>query len=652
MRRLLIGPPRDIHDPHIRHKLSLVALLAWVGLGADGLSSSAYGPEEAYRALAGHAYLVPFLVLATAATVFIISYAYSKIIEYFPTGGGGYLVSTQLLGNSAGVVSGCALLVDYVLTITVSIAGGGNAVFSLLPLAWQPYKLWLEYAAIALLIVTNLRGVKESVTLLAPIFLMFIATHCVLILGGALYHLADAGAVMHSVGSGVRAGAAEFGVWGLFVIFVRAYSLGGGTYTGIEAVSNGVAILREPRVETGKRTMLYMAISLALTAGGLLLCYMLARVVPVEGQTLNTVLAQQLAGPIRIAGVPIGKAFVYVTMASEAVLLLVAAQTGFIDGPRVMANMAIDNWLPRRFAALSDRLTTQNGIVLIGAAALVMLLYTGGHIDTLVVMYSINVFLTFSLSEFGMSRLMIRHRVSDPFWKRSLLIHATGFVLCISILTVMLVEKLGEGGWITLLATGSLIVPCFLIRRHYTAVGWRLAQLNADLALTDHLAGPRPATGTPGSSQPTAVVLVGGYSGVGVHTLLNVQRAFPGLFGGFLFVSVGVVDSGAFKGHDAIDALRADTQAALQKYVALARRLGFPAGYRMAIGTEVVDEAERLCMLIRTEFPRSVFFTGQLLFRQDRWYQRFLHNQTAFAIQKRLQWNGVPMVILPVRVRD
>jgi amino acid transporter len=141
IRRAVFGAPKDVKDPHAFHKLSLVALLAWVGLGADGLSSSAYGPDEAFRALGAHTGFAVLLALATALTVFIISYGYSRIIEQFPSGGGGYLVASKLLGPRVGVVSGAALLVDYVLTITISIASGADAIFSFLPPAWLPMKL-------------------------------------------------------------------------------------------------------------------------------------------------------------------------------------------------------------------------------------------------------------------------------------------------------------------------------------------------------------------------------------------------------------------------------------------------------------------------------------------------------------------------------
>ena len=139
IRRTLIGKPRNIKDPTLFHKLALIPILAWIGLGSDGLSSASYGPEEAFKALGEHKYLAVFLALATALTVFIISYAYSRIIEYFPSGGGGYIVATKTLGPKAGVVSGAALLVDYVLTITVSIVACGDAVFSFLPLSFREF---------------------------------------------------------------------------------------------------------------------------------------------------------------------------------------------------------------------------------------------------------------------------------------------------------------------------------------------------------------------------------------------------------------------------------------------------------------------------------------------------------------------------------
>src|SRR4030043_2205481 len=158
IKRTLVGKPRNLKDPSLFHKIALIPILAWIGLGADGLSSASYGPEEAFKVLGKHTYLALALAVATALTVFIISYAYSRMIEYFPSGGGGYIVATHTLGEKAGVLSGRALLVDYMLTITVSIVACGDAIFSFFPASYQSFKTPFEILAIVFLVVINLRG--------------------------------------------------------------------------------------------------------------------------------------------------------------------------------------------------------------------------------------------------------------------------------------------------------------------------------------------------------------------------------------------------------------------------------------------------------------------------------------------------------------
>jgi amino acid transporter len=647
MRRALFGAPRNLRDPKTYHHISLVAFLAWVGLGADGLSSSAYGPEEAFRALGEHRYLAVALAAATAVTVLVISVAYSQIIRRFPFGGGGYVVATELLGARAGVVSGAALLVDYVLTISVSIAGGADAVFSVLPPAVLPYKLVVASAAIVALILLNLRGVRESVTVLTPIFGVFLVTHAFLIVGGAAAHVDDVPRVAAEVRHGFSTGLATLGVVGLFRLFVRAYSMGAGTYTGIEAVSNGLQIMREPKVETARRTMTYMALSLAITAAGLVLLYMLFHVSPVPGKTMNAVLLERFAGAFRPGGVPIGPAYVVVTMSSAAALLFVAAQAGFIDGPRVMANMAHDSWLPHRFGQLSDRLTMQDGVLLMGAASIGTLLYTGGDITHLVTMYSINVFVTFSLSQAAMLRYWWA-RAREPGRRRGFAIHGTAFVLCVAILIGTVYEKFGHGGWVTVAVTSAVVALCVAIRRHYRLVVTRLRSLDAVLgALPSH--GPVSVAPLDAKAH-TAVLLVGGFSGLGVHSLLTIQRLFPKHFRNFVFLSVGVIDSATMSGVEEVEHVRARTENALRRYVDLARRLGLAAALRASVGTEAVAEAERLCGEVAREFPRAIFFAGKLVFEQERWYQRVLHNETAYQLQRRLQLAGLNAMVLPIRV--
>jgi amino acid transporter len=644
VRRILLCAPRNLRDPRTYHHISLIAFLAWVGLGADGLSSSAYGPEESFKALGQHQFLAVGLALAIAFTVFIISYAYSRIIEHFPFGGGGYVVASKLLGARFGVVSGAALLVDYVLTVSVSIAAAADATFSFLPPAWHTWKLPLEFAAIGALTLLNMRGVKESVTTLAPIFVAFLVTHVILLVGVIGGHAWELPGVARDVHAGYRSGMAELGLAGLAALFMRAYSMGAGTYTGIEAVSNGLQIMREPKVQTARRTMIYMATSLALTAGGITLAYLLIHARPVEGKTMNAVLVEAFAGRWGT----FGQVFIWLTLASEAALLFVAAQAGFIDGPRVMSNMANDSWLPHRFAQLSDRLSMQHGILLISGASAATLLYTRGDTTTLVLMYSINVFLTFSLSESGMVRYWIRERRKYPDWYKHIVIHVIGLVLCLSILVVNVVEKFGEGGWITLVTTALLIALCLGIKRHYDGVKHHLRRLDEILEVLPPKKADRLEAVDP--RLPTAVLLVGSYGGLGVHQVLTLQRLYPGYYKNLIFLSVGVIDAAAMKGVAEVDELHSRTEEGMKRYVDLAQRLGFRAEYRIAIGVEAVAEAERLCVETSVTFPRAVFHAGKLVFEKERWFQRLLHNETAYQLQRRLQFKGLNAMVLPVRV--
>ena len=650
LKRILLGAPRNISDPTVFHKISLIAFLAWVGLGADGLSSSAYGPDESFRALGQHTYLAIGLALATALTVFIISYAYSRIIEHFPFGGGGYVVASKLLGPKYGVVSGSALLVDYVLTISVSIASGADQIFSFLPQGASHYKMIVVVTAIIILTILNMRGVKESVTILMPIFVLFLVTHAVLIVGGIAFHLFEAGRVTTEVQSGFHSGLGALGAMGMFAIFIRAYSMGAGTYTGIEAVSNGIQIMREPKVATARRTMAYMAVSLAVTAGGILLCYLLYRVVPTPGKTMNAVLLENFAGTWAIGSLPVGGLFVIVTLIAEAALLFVAAQAGFIDGPRVMSNMAIDSWLPHRFSTLSDRLTMQNGVILISLAAITTLFLTHGDTSALVLMYSINVFLTFSLSEMGMVRYWIQNRKKYPDWSKHIVIHLIGLVLCLSILIVSLMEKFTQGGWVTLVITSILVYFCYLIKQHYTRVRRNLNRLDeilSDIPLPEGVA-PRSIE----KRSPTAVLFVNSFSGLGIHSFFNIQKQFPNHFKNIIFVSINIVDAGTLKGADDVNVALHETEESLKKYAGMAGKLGLAAAYRMGMGTDVLEEAEKITAALHKEYPQAVFFTSKLVFQKERWYQRFLHNETANQLQRKLQFDGLNMMVLPIRVFD
>ncbi len=647
IKHVFIGRAKSPFDHDVFHKISLIAFLAWIGLGADGLSSSCYGPEAAFVALQGHTYLSVFVALATVGTVFLISASYSQIIELFPTGGGGYLVASKLLSPNVGMVSGCALLIDYVLTIALSAASGVEALFSFLPNEWLVFKVEASVVVIVVLIVLNMRGARESVEPLIPIFLVFVATHIFVILYAFLTNAGQVPQIVADVSKEARAASAQIGVWGVLMLIFRSYSLGAGTYTGIEAVSNGLNILREPKVQTGKRTMTYMVWSLAFTVFGLMVAYLLFKVSPQPGKTLNAVLFEAMtSGWGRW-----GTVFVITTLLSEALLLFVAAQTGFLGGPRVIANMALDRWFPNKFANLSDRLVTQNGILIMGAAALVTVVLAHGKVQLLVIFYSINVFITFFLSQLGMSKhWWSLRKESDQKWKRSLLVSGSGLMLTTVILVSVVVLKFNEGGWITLFVTGSLIFVAVLIKRHYLEVAKMLRHLNSLV----HMASKEPKVMEKvpvfDPAVRTAVVLVNGFNGLGLHTLYNVTRFFGKEFKNFIFVQIGVIDAGNFKGASEVSNLDAQIKKDLARYVELMQRHGNYSEGLAYMGVDVLEEADKVIAAVSQRFPHAVIFGGQLVFPRESLWTRWLHNGTVFSLQRKFYQSGIPFVVLPIRV--
>ncbi len=648
---IIIGGARNPQDPGVFHKISLIAFFAWVGLGADGLSSSCYGPAEAFQALGQHAYLGIFVALGSVATIFIISASYSHIIELFPTGGGGYLVASKLLSPTFGMISGCALIIDYVLTIALSIASGTEAIFSFLPSGWHPFML--EFAIFSVVIITllNLRGVKESVIILMPIFLVFVAGHLFAITYSVVLHFDHFPTVVSRTSTDIQTLGSQIGYWGVFLVILRAYSMGAGTFTGIEAVSNGLPVLRDPKVQTGKRTMKYMAYSLAIMVLGLMVAYMLFDVQPQEGRTLNAVLFSGLTAQW---GKVAADTFIWILLLSEGAILFVAAQTGFVDGPRVLANMAMDRWFPTKFASLSDRLVTKNGILLMGGAATILMIMTKGSVQLLLVLYSINVFITFVLSQSGMVRHWWQVRRQDEKWRNGIIINGIGLTMSAFILTSVIAIKFHEGGWITMVITGALVVLMIGVRRHYKKTHQLLGRLDDLLVTASQISAPEKDASAFSSPEydpkgKTAVLLVNGYNGLGLHSLFSIFRTFKGVFKNFIFIQVGVVDAGVFKGKAEIDNLKRHIDDELHKYIDFMNRQGYYAEAVSSVGIDVIDEIEQLGPPLLKKYPDAVFFGGQIVFPEEKFFTRWLHNYVVFAVQRRFYHRGIPFIILPIR---
>ncbi len=465
-----------------------------------------------------------------------------------------------------------------------------------------------------------------------------------------LRHTGDLPAVAARVSGDLSAASREIGWLGVGALLLRAYSMGAGTYTGIEAVSNSMQTLREPRVQTGKRAMAYLAFSLAFMTGGIILGYVLNGVTPVHGKTLNAVLFGGLVdGLWHGSGARLLIAFVLFT---EAALLFVAAQTGFLDGPQVLSNMAVDSYMPHRFAHLSEQLVRNYGVYFMGGMAFLMLFITGGSVRYLVIMYSINVFLTFSLSQFGMCRHWWQDRASAGKWKSGLAINGVGFLLTASILCVTIWMKFPEGGWITLLITGSFCAAAFIVRSHYRKAAGHLRRLDDQLLNLPSLTTASAQEPIVRQQAPTAAILVSGYNGLGIHVFFSIIRSFPGTFRNFVFLSVGVIDTSRFKGVAEIENLSENLRGQLANYVEFVKGHGYYGEVHYRVGTDVIEGVQGMATEVAADFPNVVFFAGQLVFQEENFFNKLLHNQTAFILQKKLVFSGHPMIVMPIRVLE
>ena len=650
IRNFLFGNPRDPFDKATRHNLSLVAFLAWVGLGADGISSSCYGPEEAFLALGTHEELAIYLAIATAFTVFIISYAYTQVIELFPNGGGGYRVATRLLGKHAGLVSGSALIIDYVLTISISIASGIDAIFSFMPPEFQKAKLLVAILMVGLLAILNLRGMKESIKFLLPIFLGFIITHFALIIYGIVAHHYGLAKLVPQAIAETNELKESAGLIFIISLFLKAFSMGGGTYTGLEAVSNNVNTLSEPRVRTAKLTMFLVAISLAFMAAGIILLYLLWGVNKVEGQTLNATVFYILTETWNYGDIEFGQFIVPITLIFEAGLLLVAANTGFLAGPNVVANMASDEWMPKSFSSLSSRLVVKNGILFMAIAAIATLIITGGSVHILVVLYSINVFITFSMSLLGLSIYWMRNRRRKPYWRRKLLISGVGFIVCFGILIITIFEKFYEGGWVTLLITSVFVGIGLMIKSMYRKLKMRLMQKEMQFYGYDDIAPSQEWLEGADKSAPTAAIIVDQTFGSGMNCLLEIKKLFPGIFKNFIFVTVGEVDSNTFREEKRWREMRRRTKITLRKYKNYCNANGRFAKAYVGYDTDIVEKLTQLTDRVAKDYPNAVFFGTKFIFDNENVFTQLLFNHVPYIMQRRLHVKGLNMVILPMKI--
>jgi amino acid transporter len=643
IKTLIFGKAQDPFLPENRHNLALVAFLAWIGLGADGLSSSCYGPELGFNALgAGHHHLALYLAILTCITIFIIALSYNQVIELFPNGGGGYKVANELLGPSAGVVSGSALLIDYALTIAISVVAGVKAIYSLLPSSYQGHAILPMIGVILFLMLINVRGMKESIKILLPIFLGFVITHLAIIIYGIAAHGNELPSMLHQTIKETHSATNNFGIIYLLGMLLGAYSLGSGTYTGLEAVSNNVNMLVEPRVKTGRYTMMYMAISLSIIAGGIIILYLLWHATPKPNMTLNASVFQSILGTSTW-----GHTGLIILLAFEAGLLFVGANTGFLGGPSVLSNMGQDDWVPRKFTNLSSRLVKQNGVIFFGCFAILIIILTQGNVQFLVIFYSINVFITFTVSLLGLVVYWWQNRSKQALWKRRLLLSLLATIVCAIILCDVIIKQIDNGGWEALLTTTAMVIVCTLLKRYYKRYEHLKRELDRTLEVS--LKEQEKPIRELDHDAPTAVFLVKNL-GAALHTILWVEKMFPKHFKNYIFISYGWVDTGSFGSDQALARLQKNTERVVTYLERFSQQHNVATESLTRFGTSPIEDITEIAGQVNQEFNNAVFFASRYVYKEDLNITKFLHSEFSLMVQRRLQNIGTKMLIVPLKL--
>lgn len=457
IKRLVLGDPLKTEMAHHERIPKWKALAV---LSSDALSSVAYATEEiliplSLFAMAAVAWSIP-IALAIGGLLLIITVSYRQTIDAYPSGGGAYTVAKENLGVTAGLVAGASLLIDYTLTVSVSVAAGVENIVSAFPVL-EPHKVAFGIIVILVVMFLNLRGIKESSSIFALPTYLFIGSFLVLIAVGGWQILTGAvpavAPVIHESYPAVP----------LFLL-LRAFSSGCAALTGVEAISNGIPVFREPSQKNAKATMIWMSVILGGFFLGITLLAHVYGVIPGEGQTAVSLLARKVFGDSN---------FYYVIPSTTALILFLAANTSYADFPRLASLLAKDRFLPRQLASLGDRLVFSNGIVGLSLGAILLIILFGGTTHHLIPLYAVGVFLSFTLSQLGMVRHHWKER--EPGWIRSTFFNALGGGSTFIVLLVIGATKFTHGAWMVVVFIPLLVLVFKRINHHYLQVGKQLA---------------------------------------------------------------------------------------------------------------------------------------------------------------------------------
>jgi len=488
LKRLLFGAPLST-SVQFHHRLPI--FLALPVFASDALSSVAYGTEEilivlaaAYTYAGGPAalgYQIPISV-GIAVLMLIVATSYRRAIHLYPTSGGSYTVSRRNLGATAGLVAGAALMIDYILTVAVSVSAGVAALTSYFQ-DLHPYRVALAVLLVIFIAFINLRGVRESGWWFAVPAYSFIAMIALLIVSSLVHYFTGTVQQVLALPDAIKP---EHGLQ-LFVI-LRAFSNGCSAMTGVEAVSNGVSAFQPPEAKNAAKTLLILILLLIAMFLGVGFAANVYHVVPTHSETVLTQLARANFGSGIITAL-----IAYTTLA----ILMVAANTSFAGFPRVLALMAGDGYAPRQFSSLGDRLVYNRGILALTAISLALIIMFRATVNSLIPLYAVGVFLCFTLSQSGMVRKLLKTR--QPGFMHSLIINLVGAVVTGAVTLIVATSKFTQGAWVVVVLIPLIVWFARAIKKHYLWFERTLAAYQDDYNPLRH------------SSMPlTVVVLVSG----------------------------------------------------------------------------------------------------------------------------------------------
>ncbi len=597
-KRFLIGSPLT-NDMAMHERIPKWKALAV--LSSDALSSVAYATEEiliplSLFATAAVAWSIP-IALGICLLLVIVTVSYRQTIDAYPGGGGAYTVARDNLGTTAGLVAGAALLIDYTLTVAVSVAAGVENIAAAFP-DFAAHKVLLGSLVILIIMTFNLRGVRESASVFALPTYLFIFSFLILIVVG-IYRMASGDVppkapLIHEIYPEV----------GLFLL-MRAFASGCAALTGIEAISNGIPIFKEPAQNNAKTTMVWMSVILGVLFLSITLLAHIYGVIPKEGETAVSLLAQSVFGQ---------NGFYYIIQGSTALILFLAANTSYADFPRLSSMLAKDRFLPRQLAILGDRLVFSNGIVGLSLVAISLLVLFKGSTHLLIPLYAVGVFLSFTLSQTGMIRHHFKFR--QPGWRQAMAFNTVGAVTTFSVLVVITSTKFIHGAWVVVLLIPFFVFVFNQIRYHYVSIARKLSYVTAK--------GPIKIR----DMHHIAIVPVSG-----IH---------PGVVEALQYALSITKDVRALS----VDIDERATKELNSKWAQLVPDIPLttlPSPFRSVITpvVEYISELEKNCkdQVITVIIPEFV---------TRKWYHQFLHNQTALLLRASL-WLRHGRVVTSIR---